>query len=124
MTFQRAPPEVNGFGEMTSVPDLVRSSQVLMFLGLPLRVPSTTTELVTMPLYWLAFQLLATRLAFTSRVMSGSREKATTSALRPLATARLWSPEAPYDVVKVTFLPSGVAWYALMMSVYAAWGVE
>ena len=40
MMFQRAPPEVNGFGVMTSTPGLVRSAQVLMFFGLPLRVTS------------------------------------------------------------------------------------
>ena len=52
--FQRAPPEVNGLGVMTWTPGLVRSVQVLMFFGLPLRVPMTTTESVTMPLYWFA----------------------------------------------------------------------
>ena len=35
--FHFAPPEVNGFGVITSTPSLVRSSQVLMFFGLPLR---------------------------------------------------------------------------------------
>ena len=52
MVFQRAPPEVNGFGVTTWTPGLSRSSQVLMFLGLPLRTASTTTELVTKPSYW------------------------------------------------------------------------
>ena len=56
MTFQRAPPEVNGLGVITSTPGLIRSSQVLMFFGLPLRTTSTTTESVTMPLYWSWFQ--------------------------------------------------------------------
>src|SRR5664279_5040720 len=97
MTFQRAPPEVNGLGVMTCTPGLVKSAQVLMFLGLPLRVTITTTERVTMPLYWFAFQVVATLPALTSRVMSGSREKLTTSAFRPATTARLWSPEAPED---------------------------
>jgi hypothetical protein len=46
--------------------------------------------------------------------MSVSREKATMSAFSPDSTARLWSPDAPYDWVKVTFLPAGVAWKALM----------
>ena len=49
MMFHFAPPEVNGLGVITSTPSLVRSSQDLMFLGLPLRVASTTTELVTKP---------------------------------------------------------------------------
>ena len=57
MMFQRAPPEVNGFGVITWTPGLIRSSQVLMFFGLPLRVAMTTTESVIMPLYWSAFQL-------------------------------------------------------------------
>src|SRR5262249_2694753 len=33
MTFQRAPPEVNGFGVITEMPGLSRSFQVLMCLG-------------------------------------------------------------------------------------------
>ena len=56
--------------------------------------------------------------------MSGSRENATTSALSPESTARLWSPEAPYDSLNFTFFPAGVAWNALMIFLYAAWGVE
>jgi hypothetical protein len=95
MMFHLAPPEVNGLGSMTSTPGLIRSSQVLMPFGLPLRTTSTTTELVIMPLWASAFQSLATRPASTSLVMSGSSEKATTSAARPFWTARLWSPEAP-----------------------------
>ena len=47
--FHCAPPEVNGFGVMTSTPSLRRSSQVLMLFGLPLRTTKTTTEFVTMP---------------------------------------------------------------------------
>ena len=34
------------------------------------------------------------------------------SALRPAATARAWSPEAPYDCEKLTPLPAAVAWNA------------
>ena len=56
MMFHFAPPEVNGLGVITSTPSFVRSSQVLMFLGLPLRVASTTTELVTKPSYSSLFQ--------------------------------------------------------------------
>ena len=55
----------------------------------------TATESVIMPLYWSEFQLASTSLAVTRRVMSGSRENATMSALSPAATARLWSPDAP-----------------------------
>ena len=54
--FHFAPPEVNGFGVITSTPSFSRSSQVLMFLGLPLRVASTTTEFVTKPSYSSLFQ--------------------------------------------------------------------
>src|SRR4051794_40683234 len=109
---------------MTSTPDLTRSGQSLRFFGLPLRVPITTTDLVIMPLYWSEFQVLATRFAFTSLVTSGSSANSTTSAGRPAATARLWSPEAPYDWVNVTFFPASVAWNALMICLYAACGVE
>jgi hypothetical protein len=122
--FQRAPPEVDGFGVITWTPGLIRSVQVLMPLGLPLRVAMETTESVTMPLVGLALQSSATRPALVSRVMSGSRENATRSAFKPDATARLWSPDAPYDWVKVMFLPAGVAWKALMICWYAACGVE
>src|SRR5579884_690923 len=106
--FQRALPEVEGFGVTTSIPGLTRSFQPVMCLGLPLRTTSTTTELATMPLYWLASQLLDTNPALTSRATSGSVEKATTSAGCPAATARLCAPDAPKDSVKVTFLPVAV----------------
>ena len=48
-----------------------------------------------MPSYRFFFHVGATSFAFTSDVMSGSSEKATTSALRPAITARACSPEAP-----------------------------
>ncbi len=51
MTFQRAPPEVNGLGVITWTPFLVRSSQVVMCLGLPLRTTKTTIVSATIPLY-------------------------------------------------------------------------
>src|SRR5262249_58193197 len=60
----------------------------------------------------------------TSGVMSGCGENATMSAGWPAATARLWSPEAPYDWVNLTFFPAGVAWNAAMIFWYAACGVE
>jgi hypothetical protein len=93
--FHLAPPEVNGFGVSTWTPGLTRSSQVLMFFGLPLRTPMTATESVIIPWYWSLFQPASTSLSVTSRVMSGSRENATMSALSPDSTARLWLPEAP-----------------------------
>ena len=106
--FQRAEPEEPGLGVMMPMPGLIRSSQDLMFFGLPLRTTKTTTDWLTMPLCSPAFQSGLTSLASTRRVMSPSSEKCTTSAFRPLSTARLWSPEAPYDVLKETFLPSSV----------------
>src|SRR3954452_21990866 len=54
--FHLAPPEVNGFGVSTCTPGLIRSSQVLMPLGLPLRVAMTATESVIIPWYWSLFQ--------------------------------------------------------------------
>src|SRR4051812_10160123 len=106
--FHLALPDENGLGVSTLMPDLVRSSHVLRFFGSPLRVVMTATESVIMPLYWLAFQSEATRLALTNLSMSGASENATMSAGSPDATARLWSPEAPNEVLKVTFLPAGV----------------
>src|SRR5215207_2201849 len=124
MTFHRAPPDANGLGVITSMPGLVRSAHDLMFFGLPLRTTMTTTESVIIPLAAPAFQSVATRLAFTRRVMSGSRENATMSAVCPAATARLWSPDPPKDSVKVVSLPWAVCWNALVIFSYAAWGVE
>ena len=48
--FQRALPEVDGFGVITSTPGLIRSSQPVMCLGLPLRTTNTTTESLDDPL--------------------------------------------------------------------------
>ena len=73
--FHWAPPEVNGFGVITSTPSLRRSSQVWMFSGLPGRTAKTTTESVTMPLYSFWFQSASTSPASTRRVTSGSSEK-------------------------------------------------
>ena len=56
MMFQRAPPEVAGFGSITSTSGLARSSKLVMCFGLPGRTIRVTTELVTMPLYWFWFQ--------------------------------------------------------------------
>jgi hypothetical protein len=54
------------------------------------------------------FQSGETRPPSTSFVTSGSSESATTSAGRPAATARDWSPDAPYDCVNFTPLPADV----------------
>src|SRR5690242_1840452 len=95
--FHRALPDVDGFGVITSTPGLIRSSQPVMCLGLPLRTTITTTESLDMPFAGLASQFLATIPSLTRRVMSGSVENATTSAGCPESTARLCEPEAPND---------------------------
>ena len=80
-----------------------------MFFGLPSRTTRDTTEPNGMPLVASAFQSLATLSALTRRVTSGSTEKLTRSAGLPSTTARDGSPEAPYEVVMGTPLPSSVA---------------
>src|SRR5271167_4647240 len=112
MMFQRALPEVKGFGVSTPTPGLIRSDQPVMCFGLPLRTMITATELVTKPCVAFWFQLGETWPDLTSRSTSGSSEKLTTSACRPLATERLCSPEGPKDWLKLTPLPSLVAWKA------------
>src|SRR5919197_634362 len=112
MTFQRAPPEVNGFGVTIWTPGLSRSLQLRSCFGLPSRTTKTTTDRVTMPRHLSLFQLGATRCFCTSDVMSGASENATTSAESPAATARLCSPDAPYDCENVTSLPAAVFWNA------------
>src|SRR5881398_370856 len=104
--FQRALPEVAGFGVITSTPGFTRSSQPVMCFGLPLRTTSTTTESDGMPFAPTVSQLLATTPALTSRVTSGVVENATTSAGWPDATARLWAPDGPNDWLNETPLPA------------------
>src|SRR5690348_6149314 len=106
MTFQRAPPEVNGFGVTTDTPGLTRSSQVRMCFGLPGRTTKTTTDFVTKPLYLLFAQFLATILLSTSSCISGASDRSRMSACRPLMTASAWVPEAPYDWENETPLPA------------------
>src|SRR6266542_4227544 len=106
------------------MPGLRRSFQPWMCFGLPCRVTKTTTESVTMPLYRSSFQVFGTSPALTRRVMSGSSENSTTSADSPFLTARLCSPDAPYDCVKETPLPAAVFWKAGMIWAYASFGVE
>src|SRR5256714_2137044 len=124
MMFQRAPPEVNGFGVTIFTPGLARSFQPVMCFGFPLRTPRATTESVTIPLCGPALQFAVTMPSFTSLVTSGSSENATTSAWRPPSTVRLWSPEAPYDCVNWTPFPAGVCWKPGISSAYASFGVE
>src|SRR4051794_26760169 len=124
MTFQRAPPEVNGFGVTIWTPGFSRSSHVRIFFGLPSRTMKTTTELVTIPLNDCLFHFESTRPAFTSESTSGASDRSTTSAFSPAATARAWSPEAPYDCEKSTPLPFGVACHAGISFANAWRGVE
>src|SRR5437870_2241433 len=97
MMFHLAPPEVNGFGVTTWTPDLSRSLQVRMCLGLPLRTMKTTIERVTIPRYLSLAQLDGTTGACTSVVMSGASESSTTSDGSPCAIARGGSAEEPWD---------------------------
>src|SRR6201996_6542669 len=93
--FHLAEPELSGLGVTTSMPGRNRSSQSLMFFGLPLRTTNVTTEPNGTPLVASLSQSLETLPALTNRVMSGSTEKLTTSAGLPSATTRDLVPEAP-----------------------------
>src|SRR5436305_3667861 len=122
--FHRALPDVDGLGVITSTPGLIRSSQPVMCLGLPLRTTITTTESLEIPFSGLASQLLETIPALTRREMSGSVGNATTSAGWPVGTARLCEPDAPNDWLLVTPLPALVCANAVVSASYAFFGVE
>src|SRR4051794_3878645 len=122
--FHFAEPDEAGFGVMILTPDLVRSSQLWMFLGLPLRTTITTTDWVRIPLEGVDFQSSATSFSSTSFCTSGSRERWTTSAFWPPMTARAWSPDAPYDWLKVTSLPSAVLLKSAMTALLACSRIE
>src|ERR1035437_1589598 len=108
MRFHLALPELNGLGVMTLTLLFTKSAQVLMFFGFPWRTTNETIELVTIPLVGPLSHDEATIPALTSLVMSGVREKLTTSAGRPEATAVACEPEAPKDWEKVTLAPAVV----------------
>src|ERR1700712_1759734 len=122
--FHFAEPDEPGFGVTILTPGLARSSQVLMFFGLPLRVTMATTDWVAIPLVAPLFQSSATSFSSVSLVMSGSRDRCTSSALRPAMTARAWSPEAPYDCLKVTPLPASVFWKSEISCLLAVFRME
>ena len=86
-----------------------------MCFGFPSRTTKTTTESETIPRWALAAQFFATRPLPASRSMSGASDSATRSAACPAATARAWSPEAPYDWLKPVPLPAFVFWKAEMI---------
>src|SRR6202161_4958224 len=110
--FHFADPELSGLGVMTSTPGRSRSSQSLMFFGLPGRTTNVTTDPNGMPLVASLSQSLETLPALTSRAISGSTEKLTMSAGLPSTTPRAWSPEAPYEAITCTPLPSCEAVHA------------
>src|SRR5436309_13529 len=122
--FHRALPEVAGFGVITSMPGLTKSSQPLMCLGLPLRTTSAATESEGTPFEPTVSQLLETIPLLTRRVTSGVVEKATTSAGWPDATARLCAPDGPNDWVNETPLPADDCAKAAVSLSYAFLGVE
>ena len=65
MMFQRAEPELNGLGVMTSASSLSsRSLKSLIPSGLPFSTRITTTESVAMPLYWPLVPVLGDDFAF------------------------------------------------------------
>src|SRR5437868_14280781 len=111
MTSQRAPPELNGFGNTTPTPGFRRSSHVRMCFGLPLRRTKTTTDVAGTPWCALAAQFLSTSFDCTRRSTSVEIEKCTTSAGRPAATALLCTSEAANEFENFTPLPAAVAEY-------------
>src|ERR1700761_8763418 len=109
MRFHLALPELKTLGVITPTPDLIRSAHVVRCLGFPGRTMNDTMELVTMPLVGVRFHELETRPAFTTLVMSGSSEKLTRSAGRPLITDVACVPEGPKEGEMVTPAPAFVA---------------
>ena len=75
--FQRADPEEAGLGVMILTSGFSRSSQPLIWSGLPFGTTITTTESETMPLVGPLFHESSTSPASTRRVTSPSREKLT-----------------------------------------------
>src|ERR1700685_1306978 len=95
MRFHLALPELKTLGVITLTPGFTRSAQVVMCLGLPGRTMNETRESVTMPLVGPLSHELATRPALTTLLISGSREKFTTSAGSPSTTDVACVPEGP-----------------------------
>ena len=74
-----------------------------------MRTTNTTTESLTKPCVAVLFQSEDTSPALTSFSTSGSSDRLTKSALRPLTTARACCPEGPYDWLNPVPLPWEVA---------------
>src|SRR5271168_1654143 len=106
MMFHLALSELKTLGVMTPTPGLMRSAQVVMCLGFPGRTMNETMEFVTIPLVALRFQVLDTRPALTTLVMSGVSEKLTMSAGSPSTTDVAWVPEGPKEEEMVTPVPA------------------
>ena len=97
--FHRAPPLCAGSGVSTPVPDVGRSLQSLMPLGLPGRTSKTATDAEPMPpsgvirpASWIVW-------------MSGAKDSATTSEPSPLTTFCAWVVEPAYDSLNSTVWP-------------------
>src|ERR1700728_3984781 len=122
--FHFADPELSGLGVMTSTPGRSRSSQSLMFFGFPGRTTRVTTDPKGMPLVASLSQSLETLPALTSRVTSRSTEKLTTSACLRSTTPRDCAPDAPYEAIIWTPLPSGEALNAGITLLHPGSGTE
>jgi hypothetical protein len=68
-----------------------------------------------MPLCSSEFQPASTRSGVDEAGHVGLEREGDVVGGRPAATARLWSPEAPYDWVNFTCLPASVFWNAAMI---------
>ena len=89
-----------------STPDLVKSFQSLIFLGLPLRTKNTTVEVYGAELLGNCFcQFLWISPALTISSISLAKARVTTSACKPSITERACLPEPPCDCLKSTSCP-------------------
>ena len=97
-TFQRAPPEVFGFGVITATPGRARSSQSRIPFGFPLRTRKTTVEVYgQLRCGSRSCQPFGRRPVAAIASMSQASARVTTSASRPSITARACLPEPPWD---------------------------
>ena len=106
--FQRAPPEVNGFGVTTSTPPAAGRPRSGCPSGCPCGRTNTTTEFWTIRRCTGLLPVLGDDARRRpARCMSGSSGRWTKSAGWPASTARDWSPEAPNEFENSTPSPSG-----------------
>ena len=90
--FHMAPPLVRTLGVRTASPGRRRSSQPCIPSGLPWRTASTTRDRVTIPWLAPARQSWVMSPAWARVSMSGSSDRAATSASKPPTMARAWAP--------------------------------